>query len=167
MTPEQIKKTKAFQDWMDKNHPNWVGCTDSECTNGTNLNKGSGYGSFGTSTNKAWGLYGDEFNEFYKNIQTSSTTETTVDPKIKELQNYLSVIRFFSPNGARINLKLTDELYNDFLPYFEGLKKDSEPNITLLQALISFLIESERYNISSFDAPQGYQSQIELLIQEK
>jgi hypothetical protein len=108
-----------------------------------------------------------------KTTQTTTPTQTStqistdkkVDPQIKELQNYLSVIRFFSPNGSRINLSLTKELYNDVLNYFDGLK-DSEPNITLLQALISFLIESERYNVSSFDAPQGYQSQIEMLIQE-
>lgn len=104
-----------------------------------------------------------------KTTQTTTPTQTStnkkVDPQIKELQNYLSVIRFFSPNGSRINLRLTTELYNDILDYFDGLK-DSEPNITLLQALISFLIESERYNVSSFDAPQGYQSQIEMLIQE-
>jgi hypothetical protein len=94
------------------------------------------------------------------------TVDNKIDPQIKEkLENYLSVIRFFSPNGVRINLRLTDELYYDILKYFYGLK-DSEPNITLLQSLISFLIESEKYSISSFDVPQGYQSQIEMLIQE-
>ena len=32
-TQGEIKTIKAFQDWMDSNHPNWVGCTDSACTN--------------------------------------------------------------------------------------------------------------------------------------
>jgi len=44
---------KAFQDWMDKNHPNWV--------KGKNLNKGSGYGSYGPSTQAAWNTYKTEF----------------------------------------------------------------------------------------------------------
>jgi|688.fasta_scaffold46627_14 hypothetical protein len=46
---------KMFQDWMDKNHPNWV--------NGKNLNKGSGYGNFGPSTSKAWDKYGTEYSK--------------------------------------------------------------------------------------------------------
>lgn len=96
---------------------------------------------------------------------TQTTTDKKVDPQIKELQNYLSVIRFYSPNGSRINIGLTNKLYNDVLNYFEGWKT-SEPNMTLLQALILFLIESEEYNVTSFDAPQGFQSQVDLLIQE-
>jgi hypothetical protein len=44
---------KAFQDWMDIYHPNWV--------KGKNLNKGSGYGTYGPSTQAAWGLWKDEF----------------------------------------------------------------------------------------------------------
>jgi hypothetical protein len=46
---------KMFQDWMDKNYPNWV--------NGKNLNKGSGYGNFGPSTSKAWDKYGTEYSK--------------------------------------------------------------------------------------------------------
>jgi len=165
MTPEQIKKTKAFQDWMDKNHPNWVGCTDSECTNGTNLNKGSGYGSFGTSTNKAWGLYGDEFNEFYKNIQTSSTTETTDEQQGKELKKYLNNIEFLSPNNERINLILNNILYNKVLDNYDSWKEVNS-NITLLQSLVLTLIKDKGYNISSFNAPKSYQEQLDNLISE-
>jgi hypothetical protein len=46
---------KAFQDWMDINHPNWV--------NGKNLNKGSGYGNFGPSTKAAWAKYAMAFRQ--------------------------------------------------------------------------------------------------------
>jgi len=51
---------KAFQDWMDKNHPNWV--------KGKNLNKGSGYGSYGPSTQAAWKTYKDEFQKPMGNV---------------------------------------------------------------------------------------------------
>lgn len=44
---------KSFQDWMDANHPNWV--------KGKNLNKGSGYGTYGPSTQKAWSSFKDEY----------------------------------------------------------------------------------------------------------
>jgi hypothetical protein len=49
-TSEDIKK---FQDWMDKSHPGWV--------NGKSLNKGTGYGSWGPSTQKAWEKYGSTY----------------------------------------------------------------------------------------------------------
>jgi hypothetical protein len=50
ISTDQIKK---FQDWMDLNHLGWV--------NGKNLNKGTGYGSWGPSTQKAWDQYGKEY----------------------------------------------------------------------------------------------------------
>lgn len=54
--PTTTQDIMKFQDWMDKNHPNWV--------NGKNLNKGKGYGSWGPSTEKAWGEYKVEY--YYK-----------------------------------------------------------------------------------------------------
>ena len=59
---------KMFQDWMDKNHPNWV--------NGKNLNKGSGYGKFGPSTSKAWDSYGTEYS---KPVAPTSNPEAATD----------------------------------------------------------------------------------------
>ena len=50
LTTEQVK---AFQNWMDNTHPNWV--------NGKNLNGGAGYGNFGTSTKAAFSQYGAEW----------------------------------------------------------------------------------------------------------
>lgn len=62
-------EVKAFQDWMDKNHPNWV--------NGKNLNKGTGYGVYGPSTKSAWNSYGTEYK---KPTTTQPTTPPPVDP---------------------------------------------------------------------------------------
>jgi len=56
----------AFQDWMDKNHPNWV--------KGKNLNKGSGYGNFGAYTQKAWATYKAEYQK--GSAPTTTTTPT-------------------------------------------------------------------------------------------
>lgn len=50
-TTEDVKK---FQDWMDKTHPNWL-------NNGKSLNKGGGYGNFGSQTSAAWNKYGTEY----------------------------------------------------------------------------------------------------------
>ena len=47
-------ETKAFQDWLDAKGLKWVKATNTDLTNGSKLNKGSGYGNFGPSTSKAW-----------------------------------------------------------------------------------------------------------------
>jgi hypothetical protein len=51
--PSSTDQIKKFQDWMDLKHPGWV--------NGKNLNKGTGYGSWGPSTQKAWDQYSKEY----------------------------------------------------------------------------------------------------------
>ncbi len=51
-----ITQVKAFQDWMDSKHPNWL-------NNGKNLNKGAGYGNYGSQTSGAWYKYGSEYKK--------------------------------------------------------------------------------------------------------
>jgi hypothetical protein len=51
--PTSTEEIKKFQDWLDKNHPGWV--------NGKSLNKSTGYGSMGPSTEKAWDKYANEY----------------------------------------------------------------------------------------------------------
>jgi hypothetical protein len=53
-------QVKAFQDWMDIKHPNWV--------NGANLNKGTGYGNKGPATMSAYNTYGAEWDAQIKKI---------------------------------------------------------------------------------------------------
>ncbi len=60
--PPPDDKIKLFQDWMDKNHPNWVKATNATLSNGKSLNKGAGYGNNGSSTTKAMAKYGSEYN---------------------------------------------------------------------------------------------------------
>lgn len=52
---------KAFQDWLDAKGLKWVKATNTDLTNGSKLNKGVGYGSFGPSTTKAFARYGQEW----------------------------------------------------------------------------------------------------------
>jgi len=51
-----INAVKAFQDWMDSKHPNWL-------NNGKSLNKGAGYGNYGSQTSKAWYKYSVEYKK--------------------------------------------------------------------------------------------------------
>jgi hypothetical protein len=129
MTPEQIKKTKAFQDWMDINHPNWVGCTDSKCTNGKNLNKGKSYGTFGPSTTKVWNLYGNDFNAQYNPQSDGGAAQQseTVD-KAKEIFDiYSKKIWFYNKNNVIFNLQEFNKEIGDWINYFisEGFNQPS------------------------------------------
>jgi len=55
-----IDDVKRFQDWMDLKHANWL-------DNHTSLNKGFGYGNFGSQTLKAWTKYSTEYLDKTKN----------------------------------------------------------------------------------------------------
>jgi hypothetical protein len=97
--------------------------------------------------------------------EKTQTTQTTVDPQIKELRKYLNNIEFLSPNNERINLKLDNTLYNKVLNNYESWK-DVNPNITLLQSLILTLVKDKNYNVSGFNAPETYKDQIDKLLSE-
>jgi hypothetical protein len=78
---------KAFQNWMDFKHPNWVGATNSSLSNGKNLNKGSGYGNYGTSTKKADAKYGAEFDAAFGATAQSIGTSFTPSVSTAEIAN--------------------------------------------------------------------------------
>jgi len=59
--PSSPSEVMKFQDWLDKKGLKWVGAKNPALTNGNFLLKGSGYGNFGTSTQKAWAVYGAEY----------------------------------------------------------------------------------------------------------
>lgn len=60
-----IDDVKKFQDWMDVKHPNWL-------NNGKSLNKGGGYGNFGSQTSAAWNRYGEEYKKATGNKPSES-----------------------------------------------------------------------------------------------
>jgi hypothetical protein len=125
---DKTPKIKAFQDWMDSTYPNWVGCTDSKCTNGKNLNKGKFYGTFGPSTTKAWNLYGNDFNAQYNqqsdgggNVQQPETVD-----KAKEIFDKFNDSVFFrSVNNEPMNIEYTPEIAKK-IKYLKGLKYNDE-----------------------------------------
>lgn len=59
--PSSPSDVMKFQDWLDKKGLKWVGAKNSALTDGRALLKGSGYGNFGASTQKAWAVYGAEY----------------------------------------------------------------------------------------------------------
>ena len=110
----KAQKTKDFQDWMDINHPNWVGCTDNACTNGRNLNKGNGYGNFGESTTKSWNLYGNDFNAQYNPQSSGGNAQQIVAvDKAKEIfDKFNESVNFLSVNNEKINLEYNQQVSN-------------------------------------------------------
>jgi hypothetical protein len=158
MTPEQIKKTKAFQDWMDINHPNWVGCTDSACTNGKNLNKGKGYGTFGQSTTKAWNLYGNDFNAQY-NPQSDgggAAQQSETEDKAKEIfDKFNESVNFLSVNNEKFNLEYNQQVSNKIKHF---LSKNFNEETSYVGAILSLYGK----NISKYKTDEDIQSKIDL-----
>lgn len=127
---DKVQKTKAFQDWMDINHPNWVGCTDSKCTNGKNLNKGKGYGTFGPSTTKAWNLYDNDFNAQYNPksdgggaIQQQPAQD--VDKSKEIFDKFNDSVFFDSVNNERMNIEYTQQI-GKWIKYYSSKKFNEE-----------------------------------------
>jgi len=68
--------TQQFQDWLDTTYPTWL--------NGGKLNKGTGYGSYGPSTQKAFSQYGTQYQQSLTSGSGTPTPQPTVD-KEKEI----------------------------------------------------------------------------------
>ena len=64
--PVTKAEIQQFQNWLDAIYPTWL--------KGGKLNGGSGYGTFGPSTSKAWGTYGADF---VKSLSTGTTPTGT------------------------------------------------------------------------------------------
>lgn len=132
----KVQKIKDFQYWMDLNHPNWVGCTDSACTNGKNLNKGKGYGEFGPSTAKAWGIYGNDFNAQYKPQTNQNTPAPAVDNEKQIFDKFNDSVFFYSTNNERFNLEYNPQI-GKWIKYFVN-KKFNEESSYLGSVLASY-----------------------------
>ena len=54
---DTVEKIKAFQDWMDAQGKGWI------LKNGKwlLLNKGAGYGNYGSNTDRVWKVYGSAY----------------------------------------------------------------------------------------------------------
>lgn len=157
MTPEQIKKTKAFQDWMDINHPNWVGCTDSKCTNGKNLNKGKGYGAFGPSTTKAWNLYGNDFNAQYNPKSDdggAAKQPETVDKEKQIFDKFNDSVFFYSVNNERMNIEYTQQI-GKWIKYYTGYKFNEE------SSYLGSVLSAYGNMISKYKTDETIQSEID------
>jgi len=114
---------KAFQDWMDKNHPNWV--------NGKNLNKGSGYGNFGPATQNAWATWKNEFQNVRGTIGTTipkplpTTTLLSKGDAVYPVMRKIALFQYPSGNsimGEVIANDLTKPI-GVFENYSEGFAK--------------------------------------------
>jgi hypothetical protein len=79
-------KVKLFQNWLDDYYPTWL--------NGKKLNKGSGWGTLGPNTKKAWNTYKNQYklvakiqniSDSKKNQQGGSESDKKIIvlPKIK------------------------------------------------------------------------------------
>ena len=153
----KAQKTKDFQDWMDINHPNWVGCTDNACTNGRNLNKGNGYGNFGESTTKSWNLYGNDFNAQYNPQSSGGNAQQIVAvDKAKEIfDKFNESVNFLSVNNEKFNLEYNQQVSNKIKHF---LSKNFNEETSYVGAILSLYGK----NISKYKTDEDIQSKIDL-----
>jgi|688.fasta_scaffold79591_4 hypothetical protein len=116
---------KAFQDWMDIEHPNWV--------KGKNLNKGSGYGTYGPSTQAAWALWKTDFQKPAK-LESSVNpylnpfagaypvfnTNPNTNPTSNVATGYNAIGKYAYTKGSYTNVRNTSSLGNSFNNTFIG-----------------------------------------------
>lgn len=76
---KNVNQVKAFQDWLDSKGIKWVKATNSARNNGSFLKKGSGYGTYGQSTNNAYKVYGSQWESSVVggSAPISTTTSST------------------------------------------------------------------------------------------
>ena len=153
----KAQKTKDFQDWMDINHPNWVGCTDNACTNGRNLNKGNGYGNFGESTTKSWNLYGNDFNAQYNPQSSGGNAQQIVAvDKAKEIfDKFNESVNFLSVNNEKFNLEYNQQVSNKIKHF---LSKNFNEETSYVGAILSLYGK----NISKYKTDEDIQNKIDL-----
>ena len=100
--PSDVKK---FQDWMDIYHPNWV--------NGKNLNKGSGYGTYGPSTQKAWALWKADFLKPVTLLTPTGQPVTPyIFPNLPTANQYSNTMPYGGGVVAGTPIKVGDNVYS-------------------------------------------------------
>jgi hypothetical protein len=70
---KDINGVKKFQDWLDTNKAGWA----SGYKDGKLSQTGSGWGRMGPRTNKAWGLYKDEYLNPTDKVEPITSQEIT------------------------------------------------------------------------------------------
>lgn len=121
---------QQFQDWLDTNYPTWL--------NGGKLNKGSGYGSYGPSTQKAFTQYGST----YQNSLSSGGNTTQqlpvrdVDKEKQLFDEYNNDVFFYSVNNERFRVDYNQEIAK-WLKYFTN-KKFNKPTSYVGSVLASY-----------------------------
>ena len=83
MDGKNKQEVMAFQDWLDSKGYKWV--------NGKALNKGYGYGNYGTSTTKAYAKYGSDYEKSLvkPTPAVGKATQTTTKEPTAETQKQM------------------------------------------------------------------------------
>jgi hypothetical protein len=93
---------QQFQDWLDTNYPTWL--------NGSKLNKGKGYGSYGPSTQKAFTQYGSAYQNSSSNSDGNIQQPETVDKAKEIFDKFNDSVFFYSVNNERMNIEYTQQI---------------------------------------------------------
>jgi hypothetical protein len=75
---------KKFQDWMDTANPTWL--------NGGKLNQGSGWGTLGKNTKKAWDNFNVSYVDFLNKQSQNASTRAAIEQIRKRLPKGKNVL---------------------------------------------------------------------------
>jgi len=90
---------KAFQNWLDVKYPTWL--------NGGKLNKGAGYGSYGSKTKAAYAKYGAEFDAAFGALAQNLSTPAVSTAEITNIQAQINDPAVSAAKKEELKKKLT------------------------------------------------------------
>ena len=117
---------QQFQDWLDTNYPTWL--------NGSKLNKGKGYGSYGPSTQKAFTQYGSAYQNSSSNSDGNIQQPETVDKSKEIFDKFNDSVFFYSVNNERMNIEYTQQI-GKWIKYYT--KKNFNEESSYLGSVLS------------------------------
>jgi hypothetical protein len=117
---------QQFQDWLDTNYPTWL--------NGSKLNKGKGYGSYGPSTQKAFTQYGSAYQNSSSNSDGNIQQPETVDKAKEIFDKFNDSVFFYSVNNERMNIEYTQQI-GKWIKYYT--KKNFNEESSYLGSVLS------------------------------
>lgn len=138
---------QQFQDWLDTNYPTWL--------NGGKLNKGSGYGSYGPSTQKAFTQYGSTYqNSLSSGGNTQQQPAQDVDKEKQIFDKFNDSVFFYSVNNERMNIEYTQQI-RKWIKYYTGKKFNEE------SSYLGSVLSAYGNMISKYKTDETIQSEID------
>jgi hypothetical protein len=102
---KDVEGIRKFQDWLDSNIDGWLGKP------GVKLNKGKGYGNFGSKTKAAWDKYNNKYASGAPLKYNTRPGVTDADAPVDDTQT-----KNYASTPPADNSDVPDLMFNDNAP---------------------------------------------------